>query len=462
MFNPLTRITMLLAIGAINCTTLNDEGVGSPAPTSEQIRAAQSLDQSIRQLENQEALSIFAQSRAFRELRDTEAYKLIESSDGGNFVSWGQYVSERTSKSPPTVSQNITVVTTFDRFPDEELAKAGREKLYVASIMIGAGNVFATVEAALSAAQSKTRVELLAMRNSGGTVKPNTVFLAPIRVTLGQQERWSAGYEKFNAIYTEVHGAEGSNMQVTDFYNDVVSGLPMDFLRTAAQGEGGAGPEMEGGFTPKDVPIEEVIHFLAQNLMDAGRDPMEVIEGLEISIQGLKDRHAIEEADRKEREKAEAKEVKLAERAQGKWTARLTKLRQFQTIDFADGAKVSVADTNINADGQIDGVWLKGIHDGSENTFAESSTLFPIERIVAFEIVGINPAPKVEKVKAAAIPGTKAASNKAAPKNAASKAAVNSNIDSGTPVGGMSKAQSAGKSKKAKSQAEQEGLVGPA
>lgn len=457
MFNPLNRITMLLAIGAINCTTLNDEGVGSPAPTSEQIRAAQTLDQSIRQLENQEALSIFAQSRAFRELRDTEAYKLIESSDGGNFVSWGQYVSERTSKSPPTVSQNITVVTTFDRFPDEELAKAGREKLYVASIMIGAGNVFATVEAALAAAQSKTRVELLAMRNSGGTVKPNTVFLAPIRVTLGQQERWSAGYEKFNAIYTEVHGAEGSNMQVTDFYNDVVSGLPMDFLRTAAQGEGGAGPEMEGGFTPKDVPIEEIVHYVAMKLMDGGRDPMEVIEGLEISIQGLKDRHAIEEADRKEREKAEAKDVRMAEKAQGKWAARLTKLRQHQSIDFADGSKVSVADTNISADGQINGVWLKGIHDGSENTFAEDSTLYPIERIVAFGIVGINPAPKVEKVKAAAIPGTKAASNKkAAPKNAASK------IDSATPAGGMSKAQSAGKSKKAKSQAEQEGLVGPA
>lgn len=448
-----SRISNLLAIAALSTMTGADaDGVGTRTFTPEEIEAAQRLDNSVRQLETQEAVSIFAQSRALRELRDTEAFKLIQSNDGSNFLSWGQYVAERTSKSAPTVSQNISVVTTFDRFSDEELAKAGREKLYVVSSMIGENNVFPTAEEAVKSAQVKSRVQLLEMRNQGKTDKIQTVYLLPVKVLMGQQDRAGAGYDKFRRIYAEVNGKEGTEMAVADFYNDVVSGLPLDFLRTAAQGAGGAAPEMEGGWTPLDVPVEEVVAYLAHNLMEAGRDPQEVLDGLSIAMDDLRDRAALEADERKRLAKEEEKDAKTKARNDAKWMGKLSRVKQYQTVDFADGAKVSIVETQTNADtGEFTGVWIKGLQDGSENVFAEESTLYAADRLVSFGIVGINPAPKAEKVKAAKA--------EAAPKEKKAKAAP---VEE-SPIG-ISKAQQAGgkgKGGKRKPNAIDEGTVAP-
>jgi hypothetical protein len=388
-----------------NATAQNSAADTNIEISNEQRNLAMQLDERVKTLELQGSLAIFAQARDLLEIRDQELYKAIEKPDGGFYQNFGDYVHQRTTKNPSTISQNLSVITAFSGYTDEQLAKAGAEKLDIARKMIAEG-FYADTDAALEAAIKHSRLDLLDIRRSKGNTGTLTVALSQRKVVKASATRFEEIFQKYVGIYTQVHGGSEAptDSQVMDFFLDVTGGLPNEFLMEAATGQGGAAPTMEGGFTPVDVPVAEVVMYLAEQLVEAGRDPNEVIEQLQIGIQSIKDRAEIEAQERKEQEKAAEKARKEQEKEQAKWIKRLQGAKKGQILLMSDGARAEVLDTSADNGDGIKGIFLKGLLDGQETVFSEAGDQYLIADLVTKgvqELQKAPPAPKEPKGKKA-------------------------------------------------------------
>lgn len=404
--------------------------------TTEQRTLAAQLNERVKSLELQGSLAVFAQARDLREIRDSELYRALEMPSGGFYPNFGTYIQTVTTKQPPTISQNISVVTAFSEYSDEQLAKAGPEKLDIARKMMGEG-YYSNTDDALAAAIKHSRSDLLDIRRSQGGTQTITVALSARKVTKFQAVRMEETFQKYAAIYAQAHGeaAEApTDSQITDFVLDVWAGLPNDFLLEAASGEGGAAPEMADGYTPKDVPLAEVIYYVAESAMESGRDPQEILDQLSVGFQSIKDRFAIQQQEREEQAKAQAKAEREAGKAQEKWVKKLQAAKPGQILVMGDGAKAEVMDTSADNGEGVQGIFLKGIQDGTELVFSDKGEQYAITEIASKGVTALEKAPPAPKEKKVAAP-------KAKKEKAEEPAAEESKL-------GMSKAQQAGRKPK--------------
>lgn len=377
--------------------------------TNEQRTLAAQLNERVKTLETQGSIAVFAQARDLREIMTQQLFKAIETPSGGTYSTFGQYILAVTTKSPATISQNISVVTTFSEYSDERLAAAGPEKLDIARKMMAEGH-YATTDEALQAAIRHSRADLLDIRKSKGSSAIPTVPLSTRRVVKALSTRFEEGFEKFSAIYRQVHN-DPNNMptdsQVTEFYLDVVNGLPNDFLLEAAAGQGGAAPEMADGFTPKDVPVADVVYYIAEQLASAGRDPDEILDELREGVQSIQDRFEVQKRERDEQEKAKikaekeaAKEAEKAEKAQAKEIEKMTKLLGTvgtgYVLTLKDGSVGEVVD--VSADGNQ--LMIKATNDTAGESFSDTEQPYAISDLATAGVASAKKPAKPAKVAA--------------------------------------------------------------
>lgn len=415
----------------------------SDALTTEQIKLANKLTQIVVDTEAQGSLAVLQQARAFQQIRDEGLFRGVQKADGGNYVTFGDYIRGTTTKSDAVISQNISVVAAFSGYPDEKLAAAGTEKLYIAWKMKGEG-IYGTLDEVLEAATNNNKLALREIRSSGKATKLSLVYLSALRVTQSQADRFDAIInEKFRATYDQVHQDEGgaSDAQVVDHLLNVVGGLPNDFLLMAAAGEGGAAPT--AATVASDLTDEDLAYYFADALIERGTNPDEVFERIRDGIKGREDRWEVEKREREERDRETLKAEKEAGKLTAKHVTRLQKVADHTVIDFADGALAEVLGTEVDNGNGVQRIMLKGLRDGSENIYNATGEWYKIEDIARHGPVEYH---KPEKAK----PAPKQAEPKE--KKASSKKAKSE--DEGSTLG-MSKAQQAGrKPKKAKATTE--------
>lgn len=372
--------------------------------TAEQRTLAAQLNERVKNLDVQGVLSAIAQARDLREIRDSELYRAIEKPSGGEYQNFGEYITDVSTKSPSTISQNISVVTAFSQYSDDQLAQAGLEKLDITRKMLGEG-YYKTTDEALAAAIKRSRSELIDIRKSSGEPQVHTTPLSSRKVVKALATRFEEGFQKFSAIYAQVHSDPANSptdSQVTEFYLDVVNGLPESFLLEAASGQGGAAPEMAGGFTPKDVPVADVVYFLAEQLAEQGRDPEDILDQLREGVQSVQDRYEVQKREQAEQARAQEKAEKEAAKVTEKMVNKLQGAKPGQIIVFGDGAEAEVLDTSADTGEGIKGIFLKGLKDGQRDIFDEKGAQYNIEDVAAKGIVEVKkapPAPKEKKAK---------------------------------------------------------------
>lgn len=370
--------------------------------TEEQKRLANELAGKVRDYESQGSLATFAQARALQIIRDQRLYTAIQSPTGNTFSNFGDYLAFASTKSPSTISQNISVVSAFSGYSDEQLAQAGPEKLYVAWKMKGDG-YYATLDEALNAAITKSRSDLMALRKSMNAPTAVTVYLSALKVPQAHADRFTATFQKFKDNYGQAHNDPAPlDVPVLEYFLDVVGGLPNDFLLMAAAGQGGAAPEMEGGFRPTDITPTDAIYHIAEVMVESGIDPQEVIDQATVAIQGLKDRYELLTREKEAKAREDEKVANEKAKAINKSAGRLRKAVPNSVVVFADGAEALVKDTQVANDaGEVKEIWLQGLKDGTELVINPKGEKYNIDTIAAYGVVEIKPPAKEKAPKKA-------------------------------------------------------------
>lgn len=307
-------------------------------------RAANELHSTVITAEATGARARVTQALALWDLHRTDGYMAVDSAlTGEPYPSWRQYILENVpSMSEAAVSKAEKVASLLGNSPQDELAKAGIEKLYMGLLLSDRGAW--KLDQVVANAQNHTLLELRALLQGGAKTDDNKRYpLTEFTVPKAAQDRFGGVLQTYRtALKQSDNGGEPSDWQVLDALIETNATLDPAYILETVSGKGGNKPRQAVTFT--DTPPEEVTTWVVRQYIENGHEPDQLYDVIHNAIKGqieaakdeLEVRRRQEEADQEEAAR-EAKKVVANKN-------KLIKLSASFKIEGSDGSTYMVVD----------------------------------------------------------------------------------------------------------------------